>query len=106
MLINLTPHAVRVIPADGSAETVIPPSGQVARVAVRLIPAGMAAGIALVRGVYGAVTGLPTSVEGTMYIVSSLVRSASPGRTDLASPADLVRDSSGAVVGCRGLEVL
>ena len=67
--------------------------------------AGEVNGIALSRVTFGEVTGLPDPVEGTLYIVSALVRSALPARTDLASPGDLVRDAAGAVIGCKGLIV-
>lgn len=120
---NFTPHAVRVLAADGSELAVIPPSGQVARVSVTLAPAGEIDGLPLVRGTYGEVTGLPDSSglpdesstwPAATWIVSRVVAEAlrgqnlDGGRGDwhprLLVPADLVRDASGAVVGCRALE--
>ena len=68
-------------------------------------PAGEFEGIPLARTAFGAVEGLPGPVEGVVYVVSALVRSAVPGRCDVTSPGDLVRDSEGRVVGCRGLVV-
>lgn len=121
MLLNLTPHAVRVIPADGSPETVIPPSGQVARVAsAPLLPFGREEGnipLFVADGARSGVT-LPAIARdgfGAMpgLIVSRIVAEALRGENDARSvglrlfvPADLVRDASGAVIGCRGLEVL
>jgi hypothetical protein len=52
----------------------------------------------------GAVTGLPEAAEGVSYFVSGQVRSAAPDRRDLYSPADLVRDSAGIVIGCESLD--
>lgn len=99
--VNLTPHAVRVV--DGIGE--IPPSGVVARCATTSTPAGSAGGIALVRTTFGAVECLPDAEEGTIFVVSALVRAAVPNRGDVASPGDLVRDASGSVIGCRNLIV-
>jgi len=115
-MINLTPHPIVV------AGVTIPPSGQVARVEVDYVTLG--AGICslcgrevtghdgcnvpiipLVRGEYGQPTDLPEHVEGTLYIVSAMVRVACPDRNDLASPAQMVRDDQGRIIGCEALEV-
>ena len=98
--VNLTPHAITLV--NGPT---IAPSGAVARCSSTSSEVGSHEGVTLVRTVFGAVTGLPEPVEGTVYIVSALVRTALPGRTDLASPGDLVRDEGGNVVGCRNLIV-
>ena len=68
-------------------------------------PAGDADGVPLSRVSYGTVEGLPEPAEGTLFVVSALVRSAVPGRSDVASPGDLVRDAGGNVIGCRGLVI-
>jgi len=101
-LVNLTPHEVRLVVGDN---TVVVPSSGVARVSTVTSSAGEFCGVPLARQVYGAVTGLPEPVEGTLLVVSALVRAALPGRADLASPGDLVRDAAGAVIGCRSLVV-
>ena len=104
-LINLTPHAVVLYRADGTRET-IPPSGTVARVSQVWIRVGTVAGVPVMTARQGQVTGLPAfdADDGAGYIVSALVRIALPERIDLFSPADLVRDAAGAVIGCRALE--
>lgn len=101
----MTPHAVVLSRADGTTET-IPPSGTVARVSQVATRVGSVAGVPVVTTRPGPVTGLPTfeADDGAGYIVSALVRIALPERIDLFSPADLVRDASGAVIGCRSLE--
>ena len=101
---NLTPHALVFVLADGSSRS-IAPSGAVARCRTVNSPAGDAEGIPLARVSYGAVEGLPEPAEGVLYVVSALVRAAVPGRSDVASPGDLVRDPAGNVIGCRGLVV-
>jgi hypothetical protein len=55
------------------------------------------------RTVFGDPQGLPEFVAGTWYIVSQIVKSALPGRTDLLVPAEVVRDASGNIIGCRSL---
>lgn len=96
MFQNLTPHAVKV------GQTTFLPSGQVARCATTMVPCGTHLGVELYKSVVGDVVGLPTETEGTFLIVSAMVRCALPNRKDLVSPGNLVRDSSGNVIGCDG----
>jgi hypothetical protein len=108
-IINLTPHAVTILAwcqtLDG--DTVIPPSGQVARCEEVTNPNGMIetefGQIEFVQKSFGAVVGLPEQEPGTYLIVSMMVRQALPERKDLLSPGDLVRDTSGKIVGCKNL---
>jgi hypothetical protein len=102
-LTNLTPHAINIITPAGTVT--VAPSGTVARCSQTSTPAGEVNGIALSRTTFGKVIDLPEPVEGTLLIVSALVRAALPARTDLASPGDLVRDAAGNPVGCKGLIV-
>lgn len=54
------------------------------------------------------VHGLPDAEPGTLLVVSAMVRAACPERGDLLSPGSgkqsLIRDSSGAVIGCRDFD--
>jgi len=59
--------------------------------------------IDIYRETYGQVEGLPGPEDGTLYIVSALVRLALPERKDLVSPGECVRDSQGRVVSCYSL---
>ena len=99
-LINLTPHSVKLVTPEGVVEFT---SAGVARVSSTQEEIGRVVGTPLVRATFGEVTGLPEPVEGTLFIVSGMVRAALPGRGDLVSPGDLVRDEAGAVVGCKSL---
>ncbi len=98
-IINLTPHVINI------GERTFPASGQLARVAVINSPCGDFDGLPLVSGTYGSVTGLPPQEDGTLLLVSAMVRAALPGRKDLASPSGLVRDAAGVIVGASALEV-
>lgn len=105
-LINLTPHQIDIHTTDGVLS--LPPSGQVARVSqtsTLVGPLDVDGGHTVVvnRRRMGAVTGLPDQVDGTALVVSALVAAAVPGRADVFSPGDLVRDSSGKPIGCQGL---
>lgn len=108
MIINLTPHEIRVYPLGYTLmddAVVLPPSGQVARVTMTPVLADVIGPIDLVRNTAGPVTGLPEPVDGVLYVVSALVRLATPHRKDIASPGELIRDTNGQPIGCRGLVV-
>ena len=62
--------------------------------------------IALTRQTFGEVVDLPEPEKDVMLIVSRLVASACPDRSDLLVPGPLVRDSEGEVIGCRGLSII
>ena len=72
--------------------------------ALQMVTAGtLEDGTHLTRTVFGEPEGLPAYEEGTFYIVSQIVKSALPYRTDLLVPAEMVRDAAGNVVGCKSL---
>lgn len=66
---------------------------------------GKAEEIPLYNTTFGNVVGLPSAEEGKFFIVSAIVRSAVPHRADIGSPADLVRDAAGNVVGAGSLDI-
>ena len=105
-LVNLTPHALRIVGADGIV--VIPISGKEARVDMdtrvvgRVLKEGVE--IPLLHMEAGEIEGLPEKQEDTMYITSTLVRLATP-RTDVASPGPPIRDDEGKVIGAEGLVI-
>jgi hypothetical protein len=103
-LVNLTPHVINVQGVSGEVRE-IPPSGVVARVSESSEVVSEIEGIALFASVYGEVVGLPEPKEGSLFIVSALVKSAVQGRSDVVSPGALVRDANGQPVGCKGLRV-
>jgi len=99
-IVNLTPHAIT------AAGQTFPPSGNVARVAVTRTQRGDIGGVPVFVPKFGPVEGLPDYDPGTVFIVSALVRTHPDcsHRDDIASPGSLVRDSSGAIIGCDGLD--
>lgn len=106
-LINLTPHTINFVNAEGEPLMAIEPSGQLARVTAHTITTGSVSvgdvTLQVTGTTYGDVEGLPAPEEGTIYIVSSLVASRVPDRTDVFIPNESVRDDKGRIVGCKSL---
>ena len=98
--VNLTPHTVNIEGRDP-----IQPSGKIARVSEMSRPAAVVDGVQLVFKMFGDVVDLPDPQTGTIYIVSMTVRLACPGRGDLASPGDQIRDAAGQIIGCKNLVI-
>jgi len=74
-IVNLTPHAI-VLRSSESEDTIVPPSGTVARVSsvpgeTRTVP-GIPVPVAG-PDIRGPIEGLPAPVEGVVYIVSAVV---------------------------------
>lgn len=103
-IINLTPHAINIYDADKNLVIVVEPSGEVARVSTQRELVATVHGVPYYRTTYGGVTGLPKPEDGTVYVVSGLLRSAVPGRIDLWQPGELLRNETGQPIGCIGLQ--
>ena len=101
-IINLTPHDINVVLADGSVRT-FPRSGAEARATPERTAGVEVDGMPSVTVTLGDVTGLPEPVEGVVYLVSMVIVDKLPEREDIFAPGELVRDPSGRVIGCRGL---
>lgn len=105
-LINLTPHIINIVLPDGSVYDV-PVSGTIARCSqteTQLFDLELGSVTIPVTGQqFGEVIDLPTPADGVYYIVSRLVASACPDRSDLLVPGPLVRNEAGQPIGCRGL---
>lgn len=131
--VNLTQHVVNVVNGEGITQS-FAPSGTVARVVVKTVLSEHShehAFVPLYLQRAGAVEGLPERAArcpycgclnvdpydascaehpqdqpaAEMYIVSALVRLAVPGRDDVASPGELVRDEKGQPIACKGLVI-
>lgn len=102
LLINLCPHPVTIFHRDGTT-TCIPFSGQVARVEVARSPVMSVQGVT-VNVPHNETIGLLPPKRGVMLIVSQQVRQAHPSRTDLVSPAEMVKNSFGQIIGCRSFD--
>lgn len=106
-IINLTPHAITFVDAEGNQILTVPASGQLARVAAKTVQTGqrrLGDVLLPVTGTeYGEVEGLPDPEEDTIYLVSSLVAQRCKDRGDVFIPNESVRDSEGRIIGCKSL---
>ena len=102
-IVNLTPHEINFVTANGEPVKTIEPSGTLARVTVAIETVGSVEGIPVTESVYGEVEGLPDPETDTIYIVSSLVAQRCTERDDVFIPNESVRDDKGRIIGCRSL---
>lgn len=103
-IVNCTPHPVTILGGeDNSVIRVIQPEEKPIRLKASTVPAGEFDGIPLSRTVFGEPENLPEPEEGTLFIVSQIVKNACSGRSDLVVPAEVVRDGDGNIVGCKSL---
>lgn len=86
-LVNVTQHEI-VIRTGEDEYIVLPPSGQVARLAVDQAVTGYVNGIPVAVTVFGNLTGLPDPEDGVIYVASTMVAQAASyaGRDDVLSP--------------------
>lgn len=103
-LINLTPHTLNLIAADGSTVDV-QSSGDIARVSSTSTVVATINGINVAQSTWGDVTGLPVAQDGIIYIVSRMVKDRVPDRADVMVPGAPVRDANGVIVGANGLSL-
>lgn len=106
-LVNLTPHPVIVYDANGDTLLLtIPSSGEARCAQVRELVGTCeynGVEVPLYSTSFGQVSGVPDPQYDTLYIVSALTAQALLGqRDDLVIPDNMVRNSTGQVVGCRG----
>jgi hypothetical protein len=111
MLVNLTPHPIRLFGPDAGPEDApvrtIEPSGTVARLATidlgsnRMSDVEPYEAYELVE--YGHAHDLPPRKDGVAYIVS-LVVALAVHRDDLLAPYGEVRNAEGTMIGCRFLQ--
>jgi hypothetical protein len=85
-VINLTPHRVVVQNTDPNEGWLFEPSGIVPRLETVEEITEDTFGIPTVTRKLGKVQNLPEPEEGAVFIVSSLILSACPDRTDLVAP--------------------
>jgi hypothetical protein len=120
MLINLTPHPIRVYRNDTPDRITdldegllfeVPPADKPARIA--MIDLGHESNVYGDDSINGPSTwcdwqqfgqchDLPQPQSGTRYIVALVVARDQTGRSDLIFPVSEVRNERGTVVGCRG----
>ncbi len=86
-LVNLCTQTMRFFLPGGGGTIEVPPSGITARVEVIEDEVGYFCGIPLVRQRFSPmINHLPDPVPGVVYLVSTMVLQACPGRDDLLAP--------------------
>jgi hypothetical protein len=99
---NLTPHTVTIIKSTGE-QIIYMPTGVIPRLSTKTIQVGAVDGIPITSTVFGDVQDMPDAVQDVYLIVSRMVLSALPNRSDLLVPNELVRSDKGMIIGCRSL---
>ena len=106
-IINLTPHSITFMTPEKDVLAIIEPSGSITRVSAKTETTGSivfnGSAIPVSETVFGEVEGLPDPKDGTIFVVSSLVASRVPERTDVFIPAESVRDEAGRIIGALSL---
>ena len=102
-IVNLTPHTINFVDAEGNAVLTVQPSGTVARVKVENTMTGTFCGIPMTCSLYSDIENLPKREKDTVYVVSSIVAQRCPEREDVCIPNESVRDAEGRIIGCRSL---
>lgn len=109
-IINLTPHSLNL------GNNCIPPSGKVARVAVKRELSYAINGISVYIPKFGNLEMIgngdditfPPQIGGTIYVVSAMVKVhpdlKSRVGVDIFSPGSPIRDEKGVIIGADGLD--
>ena len=102
----MTPHPVTILDVDKKTVLRTIESSGLIRLQSYTVSAGFTVdGCRITRTEFGKPEGLPDEKLGINYIVSQLVKSALPNRSDLLVPAEVVRDEKGNIIGCCSLGI-
>jgi len=102
---NFTPHPITVVDSKGNIVKTFQPEGLV-RLKASTVPAGFEVdGVPVTKTVFGEPEGLLEQQDGVFIVVSQLVKSALPQRTDLVVPAEVLRDTEGKILGCQSFGI-
>ena len=109
-IINLTPHAINLVAADGTLIETFEPSGSIARCQTVEIYLGKVNDHPIYKAGFGPIENLPEGEEDTIYLVSMPVGQALSGqRPDIygpntsPTPNGAVRDADGKIIGTKSL---
>ena len=104
-LINLTPHLLNIIAADGSTVYIPPDGNRIARVASTSSIVATVNGINISRQTFGKVVDLPDAQDDVVFIVSRMVKDRVPDRDDVVVYGNPIRDTDGKIIGAWGLSL-
>ena len=104
-VLNLTPHPIHVVNAENNVVKTFQSDGLVRLKATTVNAGFIVDGVPVTQTEFGEPVGLPEFKVGTFLIVSQLVKSALSDRIDLVVPAEVVRDTTGNIIGCRSFGI-
>ena len=104
-LVNLTPHILNIIAADGSTVYIPPDGNRIARVGSISSIVATVNGININKQTFGKVMDLPDAQDDVVYIVSRMVKDRVPDRDDVVVPGVPFRDTDGKIIGAWGLSL-
>ena len=105
-IINKVPHSVLLMNEDGTVNKMFPKSNGMIRIKENTRKVKMLEGVPITKTIQYGIENLPKEIiDGTYYIVSSMVQAALPKRPDLLVPKGIVRDNDGNIVGCTSLDL-
>jgi hypothetical protein len=102
---NLTPHPIHVVDENAKIVKTFATDGLVRLKASTVMTGLEIDGVPITKTEFGEPVGLPEFQDGVFLIVSQLVKSALRDRTDLVVPAEVVRDTTGNIIGCRSFGI-
>jgi hypothetical protein len=104
-IINKVPHPVYILDEEGRVMKHFSKSNGMIRLAQETKQIGIIGGVPITQTLFGKPEKLPDYKKNVYYIVSNLVKTALPDRTDLLTPSNVIRDEEGAIIGCRSLDI-
>lgn len=104
VIFNRTPHEVTVLGYNNEVLEVFPKSEDPIRMETDTVDVGKYDRIPISKTVF-TLDNLEPEREGVYYIVSQLVKANLPHRNDLLVPAEIIRDDTGKILGCRSLGI-
>lgn len=103
-VVNMTPHNVNILDDRGEVIRVYKAGQSQIRLSSSLVKdIPLEDGTPTVKTIFGDPEGLPEFREDTFFIVSQMIKNALPNRSDLLVPSEVVRDSTGTIIGCKSL---
>lgn len=113
-VINLTPHPIHIMDDSKKILKTYPSKGLI-RLKTNVVDAGIIIdnipitttefGEPIYFTELGETKQFPKYRMGVFYIVSQLVKSALPERSDLLVPSNVIRDNNGNILGCMSLGI-
>lgn len=103
MIKNCTPHPINLLDSDGNQVLTLPKGEIIPRLSTNTKEVDVIEGVTITETIFGDVQDLPDAQDGVLLIVSRLVLTACPNRTDLVVPNELVRNDEGQIIGCKSL---